>query len=103
MFNEIGKKLCKVASIIAKIGRAAIVVSVIVALVTFFSGAPAIILCCVAVALIGGACIISSFPLYAFGQIVDDVREIKISVQQSSNTTFTQQNQTVTFTDLPTV
>ncbi len=80
IFEDVGNKLCKVAKICAVLDIIAIIIGTLCLFGVdgFFSDS--IIL--IAVAIIG---IICTFPLYAFGQITNDIHSVKTNICDSPN------------------
>ena len=74
LYSNIGKKLRVLAMVCGGIGIFCIAVGVIVELLTFFDSFNGVLLASCG----GGGLVVllSSWPLYAFGQLVDDVRQI---------------------------
>ena len=84
LYKNIGDKVCKIAKFCGLIGVIGVVVGVIlicINLVTwddFIAG--------IASTISGLMLIISSWPLYAFGQITNDIREIKNNTATGNGT-----------------
>ncbi|WP_294553257.1 hypothetical protein [uncultured Pseudoflavonifractor sp.] len=74
LYSNIGKKLTTLAMVCGGIGIFCIAVGVIVELLTFFDSFNGILL--LSCGLGGLLCLLSSWPLYAFGQLVDDVHQL---------------------------
>lgn len=74
LYGDIGKKLKILAVICGGIGLAAIVLGILVEASGGgrYNGRVLLTSC-----ILGVICFISSWPLYAFGQLVDDVHQIK--------------------------
>lgn len=74
LYSNIGKKLRTLAMVCGGIGLFCIAVGVVVELLTFFDTFNGVLL----VSCGGGGLVIllSSWPLYAFGQLVDDVHQM---------------------------
>ena len=75
LFSNVGRKLQKLAGLCAICGIIALVVGVICML----TGWSDMVALGIALLIIGISSIIGALPLYAFGQITDDVHEIRNS------------------------
>ena len=83
LYTNIGDKVCKVAVIC---GIAGIVMAAIGLLVTFIglvSDEMTTWIIGLAAGVLGAICVIASWPLYAFGQITNDVHAMRSSGTQS--------------------
>lgn len=78
MFDKIGQKLMKLASIFAVLDFVSGIILLLIALIEGWDPTISlVVLICMVVAMI------SNWPLYAFGQIVDDVHAMRTGTQQS--------------------
>lgn len=85
LYKNIGNKVCKVAKLCGLIGVIGIIVGVILILVEIIDGGNYALIGTL-VGASGFALIISSWPLYAFGQITNDIREIKNNTAAGNST-----------------
>lgn len=77
MFNNIGNKVCGVAKFCGFLGLIAMIIGGLMLIFAIMDGEDFLLFTSPIVMASGLVCIISSWPLYAFGQITNDVREIK--------------------------
>lgn len=83
MYENIGDKLCKVAKFVGGLGIAMIVVGVIM-LLAALSDSEDLLFVAIG-AIVGGAgTIVSSWPLYAFGQVTNDIHALREKSDQQS-------------------
>ena len=80
LYSNIGDKVCKVAQICGIIGVVCAVVGLICLLVFVFGYERLALIPGVVLAILGIASLISSWPLYAFGQITNDVHAKRANV-----------------------
>ena len=74
LYTNIGKKLRTLAMVCGGIGIFCMAVGIIVELLTFFDSFNGVLL--LSCGLSGLLALLSSWPLYAFGQLVDDVHQM---------------------------
>ncbi len=80
IFEDVGNKLCKVARICAVLDIIAVIISIPCILWALIDGEEELFfgsIILIAVAIIG---IIGTFPLYAFGQITNDIHSVKTNI-----------------------
>ena len=84
LYSNIGNKVCAVAKVVGAIGCVALVVGLIVLI---FLGSEEEFLIFGAISAVSGlVSVITSWPLYAFGQITNDIRAIKTNVSSQTKT-----------------
>lgn len=93
LYSNIGDKVCKVAIICGGIGIACTCIGILTTLIAFANGESDMLIVGPVAAVLGVICLISSWPLYAFGQVTNDVHAIRTST--------TEQPLTAKFSDLP--
>lgn len=74
LYGNIGGKLRILAMVCGALGIVCIAIGLFLELVTFFDAFNGIVL--VTCGVLGLACLLASWPLYAFGQLVDDVHKM---------------------------
>ncbi len=74
LYTNIGKKLRTLAMVCGGIGIVCMAVGIVVELLTFFDSFNGVLL--LSCGLSGLLALLSSWPLYAFGQLVDDVHQM---------------------------
>ena len=77
LYSNVGDKLCAIAKICGVIGVIAFIVGVVFVPLTIITGDDAFIILAAAFAGSGIGVLVSSWPLYAFGQVVRDVHAIR--------------------------
>jgi len=77
MYSNIGDKVCKAAKICGFIGIIAAVVGLVCLFVAIANSEDVLFIVGPALAVLGVACLIGSWPLYAFGQITNDVHAMR--------------------------
>ncbi|MDE7262354.1 MAG: hypothetical protein K2N78_09930 [Oscillospiraceae bacterium] len=75
MYSNIGGKLRTLAKVCGVIGIVCAVICVLVEVLTVFDSFEGIL--AVSGLMLGLLCVVTSWPLYAFGQLVDDVHAIR--------------------------
>lgn len=75
MYSNVGGKLRALAKICGVIGIICAAICVLAELITMFDEFNGIV--AVSGLVLGLLCVVSSWPLYAFGQLVDDVHAIR--------------------------
>lgn len=93
LYSNIGDKVCKVAVFCGCIGVACVIIGLFCLLIAFTAGEDVLLILGPAVAVLGVICLISSWPLYAFGQITNDVHAMRNSAPAKATA--------VQFSDLP--
>lgn len=93
LYSNIGDKVCKVAEICGRIGAVCAAIGLVVSVICISGGEYETLIFGVIAAVLGIVSVISSWPLYAFGQITNDVHAMRTSASQKTNAT--------QFSDLP--
>ncbi len=75
MYSNVGRKLRTLAKVCGVIGIVCAAICVLAEVVTMFDTFNGIM--AVSGLMLGLLCVVSSWPLYAFGQLVDDVHAIR--------------------------
>ena len=84
LYSNIGDKVCAVAKVVGGIGCLAFIVGLIMLIL---SVAEEYILIFALIVLVAGLIfVIASWPLFAFGQITNDVRAIKTNLSSQTKT-----------------
>lgn len=81
MFDNVGRKIMTLAKVIGILGIVAMCVSAILFLVGLFDDELLLILGAIGVGS-GLVLLVSSWPIYAFGQITEDVRDLRQDVYE---------------------
>ena len=77
LYSNIGNKVCKVAKVCGAIGIVCAIIGLICLIIGLCVGEIAAIIAGASAAVLGIMSLISSWPLYAFGQITNDVHAIR--------------------------
>ena len=79
MYANIGDKVCKVAKFCGFIGIVVAVVGLVCLFIAIAESEDVLFIVGPVLAVLGIACLIGSWPLYAFGQITNDVHAMRTS------------------------
>lgn len=93
MYHNIGDKVCTLAKFCGLIGIIVAIAGVLCFCVAFETSEDVLFIVSPILIAVGIVCVIGSWPLYAFGQITNDVHEMRMNT--SVNVSAMQ------FTDLP--
>jgi uncharacterized membrane protein YedE/YeeE len=80
MYSKVGKIICGIAKVCGVLGIIAMVLGFLGAVLGLLAGEDELFFIALIVVGSGLAVLIGSFPLYAIGQLIDDVHEIRIKV-----------------------
>ena len=84
LYSNIGDKVCKVAVICGRIGIVCAVIGLVAAIIGISGGEDGALIFGLIAAVLGVVSVISSWPLYAFGQITNDVHAMRTSAPQKA-------------------
>ena len=76
-YSNIGNKVCKVAKVCGAIGIVCAIIGLICLIYGLCDNEMTVVICGASSAVLGIVSLISSWPLYAFGQITNDVHAIR--------------------------
>lgn len=79
LYSNIGDKVCKVAKVCGFIGLACTVIGALCLAIWYFAYEDAMLIVGPVLMILGLACLIGSWPMYAFGQITNDVHAMRMN------------------------
>lgn len=77
LYSNIGKKLRTLAVVIGLIGALAFVIGVICLIAALSTGGDGEVVLAIALVVFSVISVVASWPIYAFGQVTDDVHDMR--------------------------